>query len=148
MSKACEQYEILISGYLDGELDEGQSRTLEQHVESCSVCRREFETMKRLMVGTSASFRLTEPPDAVWDTFLDNIYNQLERRIGWGIALLGLLALAAYGVVLFYYEPWASNWIKVLLTLPALGLIVIFVSVLRQRLRAARTDRYSQGVHR
>jgi predicted anti-sigma-YlaC factor YlaD len=148
MSKACDEFEILISGYLDGELDEQAKHALEEHVKTCSTCRREYQSLKRLAVGTSMCFHLANPPDAVWDTFLDNVYNRMERRTGWFLFLIGALALAVYSVVLFFYLPWASALVKVLITIPVAGLFLLFVSVLRQRLRAAQTDRYSREVHR
>lgn len=148
MSKACDEYEVMISGYLDGELDAAAQRTLEEHLRACSSCRREFESMKRLVVGTGETFRMVEPPEVLWDTFLDEVYNRLERKTGWLLLIIGMVALAIYGVILFVSEPWATPLVKALMIIPSAGLIVLFLSVLRQRLRAARNDRYSREVHR
>jgi len=146
MNEACEEYHILISGYLDGELDEAARLTLEEHTKVCPACCRELDTMKRLVVGTTSVLAYEEPPEEVWDGFLDSVYNRLERRTGWIVLVLGLVTLVAYGVVLYWLLPWASGFTKVLLAVPVGGLILLFISVLRQRVRAAKTDRYSREV--
>ena len=53
MNASCDEYEVLITGHLDGELDAEQRAKLEAHLETCSVCRREFDAMKTLVVGAS-----------------------------------------------------------------------------------------------
>jgi predicted anti-sigma-YlaC factor YlaD len=148
MKPPCEEYEVLISGYLDGELEPGAQRVLEDHVQGCTACRREYESMKRLVVGSRTVLAVAEPPPHVWDTFLDTVYNRLERKTAWSLFILGMFALGAYSVVWFYQVPWASVMLKTLISVPALGMILLFISVLRQRLRIARTDRYSREVHR
>lgn len=148
MNTTCEQYQILISGHLDGELTGEQQRSLEEHLQGCPGCRRDYEDLKRLAVGTVRALVPPEPPPEVWDDFLDNVYNRLERRTGWGFLIAGLVLLAAYGIVMFVMEPWASALLKTLVAAPVLGLAVLFVSVLRQRLQAARNDRYSKEVRR
>lgn len=148
MNASCDEYEVLITGHLDGELDAAQQAKLEAHLKTCSVCRREFDAMKTLVVGTSACFAVDSPPDEVWDTFLERVYNRLERKTGWWLLILGVLALAGYGAVLFVREPWATAGTKFLLTVPVVGLAILFISVLRQRIRVARNDRYTKEIHR
>lgn len=148
MAERSEEQQVLISGYLDGELDaEGRAR-LEALAEADPVFRREFDAMKRLAVGTSAAFHMDEPPDEVWDDFLDKVYNRLERRTGWLILIAGLVALGAAAVFAFVWYDWGPAWLKVILALVWLGLVVLFISVLRERLEVAKTDRYSREVQR
>lgn len=148
MSELQEEYEILISGYLDGELTPEDEQRLEAMLASSAACRREFDAMKQLVTGTDAALRIDEPPEEVWDDFVDGVYNQLERKTGWVIFCLGVVALAIYGTVLFFSEPWASALTKFLIGVPVVGLAVLFVSVLRHRLHVIKTDRYTKEVHR
>ena len=60
MNEACEEYHILISGCLDGELDESARLKLEEHTQGCAACRRELDAMKCLVVGTSAALSFEE----------------------------------------------------------------------------------------
>lgn len=146
--ETCAVYQEWISGYLDGELDAESRRELESHILGCAVCRREYESMKRLVIGTSAAFAIEDPPGEVWDTFLDGVYNRLERKTGWVILLSGTAVLLLYAIFLFFTEPWGSMISKILVAAPVVGLIMLFISVLRQRLRTAKTDRYSKEVYR
>lgn len=146
--KSCEEYQILISGFLDGELDNDSKKKLEDHTKTCSKCSNELNAMRSLITGTAAALRVEEPPQEAWDNFLDNIYNRLERKTGWLVFLIGAIMLSCYGLTLYIVEPWGSYALKFLLALPFIGLGILFVSVLRQRLKIAKTDRYSREVHR
>ncbi|MCC6144836.1 MAG: zf-HC2 domain-containing protein [Candidatus Hydrogenedentes bacterium] len=148
MSDPCDAYQVLMSGYLDGELDEVSEKELEEHTLQCSACRREFESMKRLVQGTTRALVIEEPPAEVWDAFLDSVYNRMERKIGWVLLCFGAFAVAGVALWEFIYYPWAPLLVKFMFAVPAGGASVLFVSVLRQRLRILRTDRYTREVHR
>jgi len=137
---------MLISGHLDGELRPEDRRDLDQHLAACEACRREFDEMQRLAAGTAAALIGDSPPDDVWDGFVDGVYNRIERRTGWLVLIVGAALLLAYGIYQFVTDDWAGALVKALIAAPVIGLAVLFVSVLRQRLRAARTDRYSREV--
>lgn len=139
--------EVLLSGLLDGELSPAQVAALEARMEASPALRREYENLLRLSVGTARALAVPPPP-ARWDHFLDDVYNRIERRTGWWIFVVGVAALAAYGVVLFLREPWAGALTKLLVATPVVGLGVLFLSVLRERLAARKHDRYSREVHR
>ena len=146
-AETCEQYQILISGYLDGELDSEARQQLDAHVQVCARCRAELDAMRSLVVGTVASLRVEEPPPEVWDDFLGQVYNRLERKLGWVLLSIGAFLIFCYALTLYIVEPWGSYPLKLLLALPFVGLGILFVSVLRQRLKIAKTDRYSREVH-
>ena len=136
---------MLISGYLDGELTPDERARVEALVETDPGFREEFERMKRIVTAAS-ELRVDEPPEEVWDTFLDGVYNRVERRSGWVIFLVGVIALTVWGIYWFWVADLGSSLVKVLVAAPVIGLVVLFVSVLRQRLFVARTDRYSREV--
>lgn len=147
--KRCEEdYKVLISGYLDGELAPEEKRDLEDHLAGCPACQRELDAMRRLFWGTSAAFEGGDISEETWDRFLENVYNRLERRTGWALFIFGVCCLALYGFYAFIMEPWTSAAVKVLLAIPIAGLAVLFVSVLRQRLESIKTDRYTREIHR
>jgi len=146
MNKECETCQALISGYLDDELDPGERAALEAHIASCPVCRDELEKMRRL-VSASSDLRVPPPTDEEMDRFLDGVYNRLERKTGWLIVIIGVVALALWGIYLFITEPGRA-WVKLMIAAPLVGLAVLFVSVLRQRLAVAKHDRYSKEIRR
>jgi len=135
----------LISGYLDGELTPEERDRVDKLREEDPAFREEFERMKRIVAATS-ELRIEEPPEEVWDTFLDGVYNRIERQTGWIIFLVGVIALTVWGIYWFWVADWGSALVKVLVAAPVIGLAVLFISVLRQRLFVARSDRYSREI--
>ena len=148
MSRITEEQGILLSGYLDGELSPEQAAHVEALLAQDPLFRREFDVLKSLAVGTRAAFTAEALPDPMWEDFLVGVYARTERRLGWLLLVVGALLLLAAGALYFVNAPWAPLWLKGLVALPVVGLAVLFVSVLRQRLRAAKTDRYSREVFR
>ena len=148
MNRCEEHYRVLLSGLLDGELDEEQQSELDEHLETCSGCSRELDSLRCIFIGTAEAFGADDLSEETWDTFLDSVYNRMERNTGWAVLLVGLLCLTLFGTYSFVAEPWGSALIKTLVATPIVGLIVLFVSVLRQRLESIKTDRYTREVHR
>ena len=148
MNRCEEHYRLLISGMLDGELNAEQQDDLDKHLETCTDCQREVGGMRLLFSGTTEAFGGEEPPQELWDTFLDNVYNRMERKTGWTLLIVGVLCLTIFGTYTFIAEPWGSALVKTLVATPVVGLGVLFVSVLRQRVENIKTDRYTKEIHR
>ena len=49
MNHNCEDTEALLSGYLDGELTQGDRQRVEVIMEDCQDCAQTFEDMKKLI---------------------------------------------------------------------------------------------------
>ncbi|HUW60272.1 MAG TPA: zf-HC2 domain-containing protein [Candidatus Bathyarchaeia archaeon] len=147
MPNECDQFQPMMSGHLDGELDEKSGEKLQKHLAECPRCSAEYQKLARI-VAASDRLRLEIPPDEVWDSFLAGAYNKIERKTGWAAFVVGAVALVALGIWLFMMEPWASALVKILIAVPVVGLLIIFVSVLRERLFLAKVDRYSREIQR
>ena len=147
MGENCKDIQALISGYLDGELGPEDREKVERCLAEDGAFREEFEKMKRL-VSAASSLRVETPPEEVWNQFLEGVYNRLERQVGWILFIIGATALGLYGGYLFLTESWGSAFVKVLVATPVVGLLIVFISVLRQRYYIAKTDRYSKEVKR
>lgn len=147
MAQTSDELNELLSGYIDGELGAEERARVEARLASDEAFRREYESMRRLAAAAS-SLNVRQPPEEVWDTFLDNVYNRTERWTGWTLFILGAVALGAFGIYHFVVDPWASPLEKTLIATPLIGLGIVFVSVLRQRLFVRKTDRYSREVKR
>ena len=142
-----EDIQILMSGYLDNQLTDDERLRLNAYLAESPEAQRELNRMQNLLAAAS-SLAVRQPPDDVWDTFLDNVYNRVERRTGWIVFTFGALILAAFGLYHFVMDPWTSALGKTLVATPAVGLGIVFISVLRQRIFVAKTDRYSRDVKR
>jgi hypothetical protein len=148
MNRCEEHYRVLISGLLDGELDAEQQADLDEHLIGCRACQRELDSLRTLFIGTADAFGGAAVPRETWDHFLDDVYNRMERRTGWVLLIVGGVLLTAFGTYTFLMEPWGSALVKTLVATPVIGLLVLFISVLRQRLENIKTDRYTKEVHR
>ena len=147
MSPNCDEIQAKLSGYLDGELDTDESVRIAAHLKDCPECAREHESMRQV-IGAASALRVAEPPEEVWDTFLDNVYNRLERKTGWVIFTLGMVLVTGLAMYEFVVLEWASTPVKIIFGIPLLGLVILFINVIRQRRLVAKTDRYSRDVRR
>lgn len=142
-----DEMRTLMSGYLDGELEPHERARFDRYLESNPDFRAEVADMGQL-VDAATGLSVEPLPDEIWDTFLDNVYHRLERRTGWTLLIIGIALVATLALYWFAVSPWASSTTKVIAALPVGGLVVLFGSVLRERLFMLKTDRYSRDVKR
>ena len=143
----CDDVRHLLSGYLDGELDEKGRQLVEHHLAACANCRAEHDKLKRLLEVTN-DMKFKEPAEEVWDNYWSSIYNRLERTTGWTIFVLGGAALVAWGIYEFVTDPTIEAIKKILIGAPIIGLAVLLISVIRERMHKSKFDRYSKEVKR
>ncbi len=67
---------------------------------------------------------------------------QLSRLIGWALFTLGLLALIGFAAFEIAVDDSESIGVKIALAALAAGFVVLFATVLRQRLIERKTDKY------
>ena len=141
----CQNYKDLMMAYLDNELDDEQRRAFEQHLSSCSVCANELKEFQKLKQLTD-NVTLIEPEDRIWQQYWSGIYNRIERGLGWILFSVAAILLVIYGGFKMIEEIIRDQTVGVLLKVGLLALIVglaiLFVSVLRERLYFWRKDRY------
>lgn len=133
--------EALLSAYLDGELTQGESQPVRLHLEQCRACREMFEQMKEMRDAT-----LTTP----FRTFDDEQWNErprgsLSRALRWtGWSLLSLWAIAAaYVAVREFATTSGATPLELTLGFGLLGgASLVFLSVLFDRVKSYKTDRY------
>lgn len=151
MNPNCDEYRPMISACLDGELPADQRQRLEAHLAACETCRCERAELAELKEQlTMIKFR--EPADAELERYWAGVYNRLERTAGWAMLSLGAIVLGCYGgYKLIEDVVWnAAVPLPLRIGLPALifGVIVLLVSLLRERLTVRKKDRYSREIER
>jgi len=129
----------LLSGYIDGELTQQDQQRVRLHCENCADCRRGLEELRTLR-ETMGKSKLSKVPQNVWRETMDDTAVKATRGIGWVLFIGGLLLVAGYFVVTVIPE---------LSLLEALivggfygGMLLLFISVLRQRLIERKSDKY------
>ncbi len=141
----CQDYKDLMMAYLDNEIDNEQRQVFEKHLSSCPQCAAELKEFQKLKQLTDSA-TLAEPEDRIWQQYWGNVYNRVERGIGWILFSVAAILLLIYGGFRLIEEIIMDQTVGVLLKAALLALIVglaiLFVSVLRERVYFWQKDRY------
>jgi predicted anti-sigma-YlaC factor YlaD len=144
---SCEEMKILLSGMVDGELEPGEKRRVSDHLVSCEACREEYARLLKLKEVTD-DMKYFDLPDRLWAGYWHGIYNRLERGIGWILLSVGailILAFAAWNFLQgFLLDSTIPFYVKAGVCALILGLIVLLVSIIRERLFSKKHDRYDE----
>ena len=137
----CESYQILMMGFIDGELDPEQERTFKEHAYQCPRCSEELVKYQRLAELTDA-LKLKEPADYEWERIYKTIFYKIENRVGWLFVVAG--AAMVFGYLLYEIcAGWEiSTGLRVGIVTALVGFILLLVSAVRQRHRLKKYDRY------
>lgn len=137
--------ESLLSGYVDQALPQGDDQRVRIHLEDCPACRTvvaEMQSMREVTMSTS--FRNAE--DLQWSEGPKSHASRVSFGLGWlliGIWVAGIIIRGGW-------ELWHAPW-PTLTEMAAfgglLGLALLFIGVLLDRVTASRTDRY-KGVQK
>ena len=142
---ACQEYRDLMMAFLDGELNEPDRQRFQDHLDSCTACSQEFAEFGRLKDMTDG-VALAEPEDRIWEDYWGQVYNRAERSLGWILFSLAAIGLLIYGGFECIESIIASGQVamglKCILLVLIVGLSILFVSVLRERLFFWKRDRY------
>lgn len=134
---------------LDGEISEREREELEGMLGEDPVLRAEWERLRRVKEVTEM-MELKKPPQETWDRYWTGVYRRLERGLGWVLASVGAIVLITWG---------AWSWLEGLLAdreMPAVvkagtlllvtGGVILFISVVREKLHLRRDDPYKDVV--
>jgi len=142
---SCEQAEMLVMGLLDNELSKEETKSVEQHLASCSSCASKYESFKNLKKDTS-EMKFKNLPEVYWDEYWQHVYNRIERSIGWIFFSVGAIIISiitGYTILQEYFmNPEEPLGLKIGIGLLGIGIIVLFVSVLREKLMVRSVDKY------
>ena len=132
----------LLSGYIDNELTQQDRQRVRLHCEACPQCRKELAELESLRraIGNAS---LSEVSKDVWRENMNDSTVKASRGMGWLLFIGGLLVAAGFAIFEFAKE-WNSIPIVARLIIIGVygGLLLLFFSVLRQRLIERKTDRY------
>lgn len=135
----------LLSAYADGELDAQEDREqVERWLATDARAREELRRVVQMKAFTD-HLALVPAPAEAWDEFHEKVYNRSERGLGWtllgiGAAIVGLyVAVRLLTVILALAVP---VMVRMGLLLAAIGLLVLLVSAVRERLFTRKRDRY------
>jgi len=135
----------LMMAELDGELGAAEREELNRLVAGDPELENERKRFLRLKEVTD-SMALKPAPAEIWDGYWTSVYSRLERGIGWIFASIGAIILLVYGAWQGIEEmigdaslPWYT---KTALLALLFGLVVLLVSVIREKLFLGSRQRY------
>lgn len=148
---SCDEFKAMLTGYLDGELTPEQRADLEGHLGTCRACEAELAELTKLKEELSM-MRFKEPEDVELARYWRSVYNRLERGLGWVLFSVGAIIVLCYGAFKLIEEvikdPSVAVLLKVGVVALIFGTVVLFVSLLRERLVVGKVDKYSKEVER
>ena len=133
--------EALLSGYLDGELTQGDEQRVRLHLEDCVDCMTVTNEIRKLREATmNTEFQI--PEDTQWDETPRGAVSRLLHNFGWLIAGLWVAGIVVY---LVWQSVTDSESIRLegilgFGILLAIGLIIL--SALVDRLKTRKNDPY------
>ena len=132
----------LLSGYIDDELTQKDRQKVRLHCETCRQCSGQLEELQalRAAVGEAPLSNLSKD---IWREHIDDTAVNASRGLGWLLFAGGVLLAAGFAVYEFIREMRSMPLIFVLIVVGIYGgLLMLFFSVLRQRLMERKTDKY------
>jgi anti-sigma factor RsiW len=144
---SCDEISVLISGYLDDELSQQQQQRLFLHVQQCASCQAQLEQLQLLQQSMQQSLPregATMREQQRIQQHLNEPKSRATRWLGWLLMAAGLTSLLGYGLYQFWQDPTVPVWMKFSFSAFWLGALVVFLSVLRQRLNERKSDRYNK----
>lgn len=137
----------LISYYFDGELDNEQKKLVNNHIQQCLECRKEFEEMSKFE-EVMDKMELKQPPKEVWKVYWSSVYHRLERSLGWIFLSIGaiiLLFFGGYKLVEGIIEDASTPLVlKIGILAFMAGIAVLLVSLAREQLFVRKRERYKE----
>jgi len=132
--------ESLLSGYLDGALTQQERQQVSLHLEACPHCRAELDDLSSLRAAArGTAFAL--PADDEWGELPRTAGTRALRLGGWTLILVWLAVVVGSGLVELMRAA-VPAWERVAVAGVVAGLTLLLLSVLLDRLRELRHDRY------
>jgi len=131
----------LLSGYIDGELTQQEQQRVRLHCEDCEKCRQDLDDLQSMRDRIAAS-PLSGIRADVWRETMNDTTVRTTRGIGWLLLIGGVLLAFGFAVYEIVTDSSISLLEKLIIGGIYGGLLLLFVSVLRQRLIERKTDKY------
>jgi anti-sigma factor RsiW len=139
----------LLSAYVDGELEPTDAARVEAYLADSPAGRAEVRRLRELRALTD-DLRLRPAPPEAWEAFWEGHYNRVERSLGWVLFGIGAVVVASWGVyraaLAIIGSPALPWWLRLAICAGSVGIVILLVSAVRERLYARRRTRYRDVV--
>jgi anti-sigma factor RsiW len=140
----------LMMAALDGECTAEERRELDALLERRPDLAADWSRLRRVKEVTM-TMGMARPPEEAWDRYRRTVSHRTERGIAWVLIAVGGGILAATSFWLWLESFLASDlppYVKLAMGAVMVGVALLLVSILRERLFLWRRDPYSREVER
>lgn len=134
--------ESMISGYVDSELTQADNQRVQLHLEECPSCLAMVDDLRQIREAAMTT-RFPVPSDDEWREEPRSAGSRWIRRCGWALVLAWILGATWFALQGFLYGS-ATWYEKALIFALGAGPLLLFLSVLIDRLQALKSDRYGR----
>jgi len=139
----CTRYQTDGMRFLDGELPLEERMQYQAHVRGCDACRRELDALGRVVKLTD-ELKLRVSDDEFWKGYWQDVYRRSERNTGFLLLIAGVVAVLGYIAFRAVRSPEFLTYEGISVAVMLLGLIIIFISVARERYHESKNDPYKE----
>ncbi len=144
-----ERLRWLMMAAVDGEISGDERVELEDALERAPELRNELEAFRRLKEVTD-TMSPRRAPGETWDTYWEDVYRRLERGVAWILVSVSAIVLGTWGLWQVVRDLMADTALPPVIRWSVLalmaGLVILFVSVVRERLFVQKRDPYKDVV--
>ncbi len=143
----CQTAQHLMMRKIDNGITPEENKLLEAHLQECPRCQKDFEDIQHVKEVT-ATMKRELLPDMAWEEYWHHLYNRLERGIAWILISVGLIIILGIAAVDFFQEvvfhPKMGLLERVGVPTLVLGIIILLISVIREKLMTRKVDKYRE----
>jgi predicted anti-sigma-YlaC factor YlaD len=139
----CNRFQSDGMRLLDGEMAQGEKERYEEHVRGCEDCRRELHDMGRIVRFTD-ELRLRPPDEEFWAQYWSGVARRMERNVGFLLLVIGVVGVLLVAIYKAVTSPDLLTFKGLSVTAALLGLVVLFLSVARERFHESKSDPYKE----
>ena len=146
-AERLERARQLMMAALDDELASGEREELDRLLAGEPELRSEWDRLHEVKEVTDA-MSLRRPPEETWEQYFESVYNRAERGFAWILLSMGAIVMTGWGLWVGLEELWGAAdlpmYVKIAIYAMLLGLAVLLLSVIREKLFVRRTDPYKE----
>ena len=134
-------WDQLLTGYLDDELTQQDHQRVEQRMINEPAYRAQFDDLNSLRTDI-AGLDFQPNKTTQWSELAPDVTSQTTRSLGWLTYIISTLFLVVYGLYEFIIAETENALVKTAVLGIFLGLGLLLISVIKQRIVESKTDRY------
>ena len=137
----CDKVEEKLSGYLDNELTQQDNQFVTVHIQSCENCQKTYSDLLD-MQSEIREIKTDGGEEAALEKIMNDLSSKQSQQWGWVLIIIAAAIVIAVSVFQFIFNNGNSLYENIIIILFGVGGLLLFVSVIKQRIIAAKSDKY------